>query len=70
VLVCGPLEKRARAADERWIVVFESDHTGCCSAVDWLDKDGVLELLLNNEGQESAVLLGDPRRLATPIAAR
>ena len=39
------------------------------AAID-LNKDGVLDLILNNEGQESAVLLGDPQRLTTPVATR
>ena len=35
-----------------------------------INKDGVLDLILNNEGQESAVLIGDPQRLATPPMAK
>jgi hypothetical protein len=39
---------------------------GLC-AID-LNKDGTLDLVLNNEGQESAALLGDPARLAARVA--
>ena len=39
------------------------------AAVD-LNKDGVLDLILNNEGQESSVLIGDPMRIATPVAQK
>jgi hypothetical protein len=35
-----------------------------------LNKDGVLDLVFNNEGQESSVLIGDPQRGAAPVAAR
>jgi hypothetical protein len=35
-----------------------------------LNKDGVLDLVFNNEGQESSVLIGDPQRGAQPVAAR
>jgi len=41
---------------------------GLC-AVD-LNKDGVLDLVLNNEGQESSVLMGDPQRIALPPVAK
>lgn len=34
-----------------------------------LNKDGVLDLVFNNEGQESAVLVGDPQRAAAPPMA-
>jgi hypothetical protein len=32
-----------------------------------LNKDGVLDLALTNEGQESAVLIGSPARAAPKI---
>ena len=35
-----------------------------------LNKDGVLDVVFNNEGQESSVLIGDPQRVATPPVAK
>ncbi len=35
-----------------------------------LNKDGVLDVIFNNEGQESSVLLGDPQRIAAPPVAQ
>jgi len=35
-----------------------------------LNKDGVLDVIFNNEGQESSVLLGDPQRLTAPPVAQ
>jgi hypothetical protein len=37
-------------------------------AVTDLNKDGVLDVVFNNEGQESAVLIGDPQRITAPEA--
>ena len=39
------------------------------SAID-MNKDGVLDLVLNNEGQESAVLLGNPARISSGASRR
>ena len=41
---------------------------GIC-AVD-LNKDGILDLVFNNEGQESCVLIGDPQRVGQPAVAQ
>jgi len=38
-------------------------NTRALAALD-INKDGVLDVVLNNEGQESAILLGNPARLA------
>ena len=35
-----------------------------------LNKDGVLDVVFNNEGQESSVLIGDPQRVAPPPVAK
>ena len=43
-------------------------NTRAVSVLD-LNKDGVLDVVFNNEGQKSTVLLGDPSRLAA-VAAR
>jgi hypothetical protein len=44
-------------------------NTRALAAID-LNKDGVLDLILNNEGQESSVLIGDPQRVAGPAVAK
>ena len=44
-------------------------NTRALAAID-LNKDGVLDLILNNEGQESAVLIGAPQRVAGPAVAK
>ena len=44
-------------------------NTRALAAID-LNKDGVLDLILNNEGQESSVLIGNPQRVAGPAVAK
>ncbi|MCG3180807.1 MAG: hypothetical protein BIFFINMI_03170 [Phycisphaerae bacterium] len=44
-------------------------NTQALATVD-VNHDGTPDLVLNNEGQDSAVLLGDPARLGPPTAAR
>lgn len=39
------------------------------AAIDF-NKDGVLDIVFNNEGQESCVLIGDPLRVAAPSVAK